>query len=302
MEQVKITLETIDLTKKFGKTTALEGVCLQLHEGEIYGYIGPNGAGKTTTIRLLLGSLKPTAGCARIFGLDTWKDAAEIHRRIAYVPGELSLWPNMTGGEVIDLFLRLHGTPDCLRRDALLEEFALDPTKKCRAYSKGNRQKISLVCAFAMNADLLLLDEPTSGLDPLMEQVFLKLLAQEKQNGKTVLLSSHILSEVERVCDRIGILQNGRLVESGTLEEMRHLSRTAMTIETQRPVEHPEMMEGVSDMVQNGRRLAFSIEESCLPAVLSCLAGYGITRIENTPPTLEDVFMRHYRTVGGAQG
>lgn len=213
----KTCVEISELTKTFGKVKALDRISLELHEGDVFGYIGPNGAGKTTTIRVLLGSLKPTGGTAEIFGLDAFKDSVEVHKRIAYVPGEVNLWKNMTGGEVIDLLLSLKGITDRHARDEYLERFELDPTKKCGTYSKGNRQKVALVAAFASDAELLILDEPTNGLDPLMEQVFIRCVEEQKKKGRTILLSSHILSEVEKICDQIGIINNGRIVKPGLL-------------------------------------------------------------------------------------
>lgn len=295
----KVCLETSHLTKKFGKVTALDDVNLTLNEGEVFGYIGPNGAGKTTTIRLLLGSLKPTNGSVKIFGMDAWKDATEIHKRISFVPGEVNLWSNMTGGEVIDLFMGLQGKKDKKRREDLIERFDFDPSKKCRTYSKGNRQKIALVSAFAANADFLIFDEPTTGLDPLMEQVFQQCVAEEKNNGKTILLSSHILSEVEKICDKIGIIKDGKLVETGSLEELRHLKQTMMTVETERPVEHIETLAGITDLVTDGNKVSFSVDSAELANVITCLSKYGIKKLENNPPTLEDLFMRHYHVGGG---
>jgi ABC-2 type transport system ATP-binding protein len=220
----ELSLETNDLTKKFGKFAALKKIGLKVNEGEVFGYIGPNGAGKTTTIRVLLGILQATEGSAKVFGMDAWKDAVEIHRRVAYVPGDVNLWPNLTGGEVIDLFVSLRGRHDKPLREKLLKDFDLDPSKKCRAYSKGNRQKVALIAAFASDADLFILDEPTSGLDPLMEQVFQSCVLEQKNKGKGIFLSSHILSEVERLCDRVGIIREGELVETGTLGELTRLS------------------------------------------------------------------------------
>jgi ABC-2 type transport system ATP-binding protein len=218
---MKHTLKITNLCKNYGKFTALNGIDLQVGEGEVFGYIGPNGAGKTTTIRVLLGILQVTKGQAKVFGLDAWKDAVEIHRRIAYVPGDVNLWPNLTGGEVIDLFVRLRGKPDKQKRKQLLEKFDLDPTKKCRTYSKGNRQKVALVAAFASDADLFILDEPTSGLDPLMGEIFVEQVLELKQSGKSVFLSSHILSEIERLCGRVGIIMKGKLLKTGTLDELK---------------------------------------------------------------------------------
>lgn len=221
-----VTLETSNLTKQFGKFTAIKDINLTLNEGEVFGYIGPNGAGKTTTINVLLGILKATSGSAKIFGKDVWSEAVDIHKRISYVPGDVNLWPNLTGGEVIDLFASLHGNANPKKRKELLEMFELDPTKKCRTYSKGNRQKVALVSAFAAESDLYILDEPTSGLDPLMEQTFQKCVRELKANGKTILLSSHILSEVEQLCDRVGIIRKGEIIETITLDELKNLTTT----------------------------------------------------------------------------
>ena len=229
-------LRVHDVTKKFGNFTALDKINLEVSQGEVYGFIGPNGAGKTTTIRILLGILKATSGSAQIFGRDTWTDAVEIHKRIAYVPGDVSLWPNLTGGEVIDLFVKLRGANNKNLREELIKRFDLDPTKKCGTYSKGNRQKVALVAAFASNADLYILDEPTSGLDPLMELVFQECVGEIKAAGKSVLLSSHILSEVEKLCDRVSIIRQGQIIESGTLKELRHLTRTQVRVETAQPI------------------------------------------------------------------
>ena len=296
----KASLEITNLTKKFGKFTALNDINLKVTEGEVFGYIGPNGAGKTTTIRVLLGILQATQGSAKVFGLDAWKDAVEIHKRIAYVPGDVNLWPNMTGGEVIDLFVSLRGKHDKVRREKLLRDFDLDPTKKCRTYSKGNRQKVALVAAFASDADLFVLDEPTSGLDPLMEQVFQECVLEQKNNGKGVFLSSHILSEVERLCDRVGIIREGKLVETGTLAEMRHLTRNTIHVETLKVVEGFDNFKGIFDLHKDGNVLSFQVDGNEIGAVMSHLAQYDIKKLESMPPTLEDLFMLHYDTSANA--
>ena len=231
---MKLSLQLDNVSKNFGKFKALDGINLNISEGEVFAYLGPNGSGKSTTIRILLGILQATEGSAKVFGLDAWKNAVEIHKRIAYVPGDVNLWPNLTGGEVIDLFVKLRGTYDKKRRDKLVSDFDLDPTKKCRTYSKGNRQKVALIAAFASNADLFILDEPTSGLDPLMEQVFQAHVLEQKNTGKTVFLSSHIMSEVERLCDRVGIIRGGKLVETGTLDDLlgvKNLENTSLSLE-----------------------------------------------------------------------
>jgi len=295
-----LSLETIDVTKKFGKFTALDGIGLQVAEGEVYGLIGPNGAGKTTAIRVLLGILKATEGCARVFGMDAWKDAVEVHKRISYVPGDVNLWPNLTGGEVIDLFVSLRGSHDKERRKKLLRLFDLDPSKKCRTYSKGNRQKVALVAAFASDADLFILDEPSSGLDPLMDQVFQECVLDLKRSGKGIFLSSHILSEVERLCDTIGIIREGRIIETGTLNELRHLTRINMHIETDKPVKGLGALKGVHDVCEDRGGFSFQIDSSEMGSIVSHIAKFGVKKLESAPPTLEDLFMRHYDTNGGA--
>ncbi|MCL2461470.1 MAG: ABC transporter ATP-binding protein [Defluviitaleaceae bacterium] len=295
-------LETKNLTKKFGKFTALDKVSFNVNDGEVFGFIGPNGAGKTTTIRTILGILKATDGSAAIFGKDVWKDAVEIHKRVAYVPGDVSLWSNLTGGEVIDFFVSLREKHDKARRAELIKKFDLDPTKKCRTYSKGNRQKVALVAAFASDADLYILDEPTSGLDPLMELVFQECVAQVKRAGKSVFLSSHILSEVEKLCDRVSIIREGKIVETGTLSELRHLTRVSMNIATASPVDGLAQMKGVYGVTANKGVTSFQVDSSELGAVVSLISKYGVTKLESMPPTLEDLFMRHYNvdiTAGG---
>ena len=294
-----LSLETAGMSKKFGKFNALNGIDLKVSEGEVFGYIGPNGAGKTTTIRVLLGILQASEGSAKVFGMDAWKDAVEIHKRIAYVPGDVNLWPNLTGGEVIDLFVSLRGKHDKARREKLLKMFDLDPSKKCRTYSKGNRQKVALVAAFASDADLYILDEPTSGLDPLMEQVFQQCVIELKKNGKGIFLSSHIMSEVEKLCDRISIIREGRIVETGTLAELRHLTRITMNIETQTPVEGLSGLKGVHGITQSPGGLSFQVDSSEISGIVSHIAKYGVKKLESTPPTLEDLFMRHYNENGG---
>jgi ABC-2 type transport system ATP-binding protein len=287
-------LNVTGLTKQFGKFTALDGVDLTVNEGEVFGFIGPNGAGKSTTIRVLLGIIKATDGQVEIFGKDAWKDAVEIHKRIAYVPGDVNLWPNLTGGEVIDLFLRLRGGNNKNKRDELIEMFDLDPSKKCRTYSKGNRQKVALVAAFSSDADLYILDEPTSGLDPLMEQVFQKCVGRVKEEGKSVLLSSHILSEVEKLCDRIGIIRQGKMIETGTLNELRHLTRTHLLVETKQPMKGLEELSGVHALEEMEQALSFQVDTEHLDEVMKHISKFGVLKLESAPPTLEDLFMRHY--------
>jgi len=291
-------LETVGMTKRFGKFTALDEINLGVREGEVFGYIGPNGAGKTTTIRVLLGILRATSGSAKVFGLDAWKDAVEIHKRIAYVPGDVNLWPNLTGGEVIDLFVSLRGKHDKARREKLLGMFDLDPSKKCRTYSKGNRQKVALVAAFASDADLYILDEPTSGLDPLMEQVFQECVLEQKNNGKGIFLSSHILSEVERLCDRVGIIREGKLVETGTLDDLRHLTRNTIHVITEKPVEGLETFKGVHDLLTGQNTLSFQVDNDEIGAVVAHLTQFGVKKLDSTPPTLESLFMLHYSKEG----
>lgn len=288
-------LKISNLTKKFGNFTALKGVNLELNKGEVFGFIGPNGAGKSTTIRVLLGILKATEGEVKIFGQDAWEDAVEIHKRIAYVPGDVNLWPNLTGGEVIDLFVKLQGNQQRSKREELIKKFDLDPTKKCRTYSKGNRQKVALVAAFSSDADLYILDEPTSGLDPLMEQVFQECVQNAKDAGKSVLLSSHILSEVEKLCDKVAIIREGEIIETGTLEELRHLTRTNLLVETKNPITALAEMNGVHDLIQEGGVYSFQVDTEVLDEVLKHVSQFGILKLESAPPTLEDLFMRHYQ-------
>ncbi|GAA3516577.1 ABC transporter ATP-binding protein [Aeromicrobium panaciterrae] len=282
------------LVKKFGSFTALDGLDLTVAQGEVHGFLGPNGAGKSTTIRVLLGLLRASRGSVTLFGKDPWSDAAELHRRLAYVPGDVNLWPNLSGGEVIDLMGRLRGGLDVQRRDTLVERFELDPTKKARTYSKGNRQKVALVAALAADVELLILDEPTSGLDPLMESVFTDCVDEFKDEGHSVLLSSHILAEVERLCDRVSIIRSGRTVESGTLSELRHLTRTSVTAEMSRPPTGLDALEGVHDVSVEGNRAAFEVDTPKLGAALARLGEFGIQSLTSQPPTLEELFMRHY--------
>ena len=287
-------IEIQGLVKEFGSVRALDGLDLSVDRGEVHGFLGPNGAGKSTTIRVLLGLLRASAGSVRLLDGDPWADAAALHRRLAYVPGDVTLWPNLTGGEVIDLLGRLRGGLDERRREDLIDRFELDPSKKGRTYSKGNRQKVALVAALASDVELLLLDEPTSGLDPLMEAVFQQCVEDFRAQGGTVLLSSHILAEVERLCDRVSIIRSGRCVESGTLTELRHLTRTTVRAETTRPPEGLGDLTGVHDLLLEGRRVAFEVDTSALPSALAALQQAGIGTLTATPPTLEELFMRHY--------
>ncbi|MFO6494624.1 MULTISPECIES: ABC transporter ATP-binding protein [Bacillus] len=287
-------LKVSNLTKKFGKFTALDGVNFEVNKGEVVGFIGPNGAGKSTTIRVLLGILKATSGDVEIFDKDAWHDAVEIHKRIAYVPGDVNLWPNLTGGEVIDLFVKLNGTTNKSRREELIKKFDLDPSKKCRTYSKGNRQKVALVAAFSSEADLYILDEPTSGLDPLMEKAFQECVMDLKRQGKSVLLSSHILSEVEKLCDRVSIIRQGKIIESGTLSELRHLTRTQMLVETKQPITGLHELQGIHEIEERELVTSFQVDSEKMDDVMKHISQFGIVRLESAPPTLEDLFMRHY--------
>jgi len=282
------------LVKTFGATRALDGLELEVRTGEVHAFLGPNGAGKSTAIRVLLGLLRADAGTARLLGGDPWRDAVALHRRLAYVPGDVNLWPNLSGGETIDLLGALRGGLDARRRDELVERFELDPTKKGRAYSKGNRQKVALVAALASDAELFLLDEPTSGLDPLMEAVFQRCMEEERAAGRTILLSSHILAEVEALCDRVTIIRAGRTVESGTLTELRHLSRTSIEVETARPPAGLDGVEGVHGLRVEGARARFEVDTARLDDVLHRLVPLGIRSLTSRPPTLEELFLRHY--------
>jgi ABC-2 type transport system ATP-binding protein len=282
------------LHKAFGRTHALDGLDLEVTAGEVHGFLGPNGSGKSTTIRILLGLLRADAGTAVLLGGDPWADAVALHRRIAYVPGDVTLWRNLSGGEVIDLYGRLRGGLDPARRAELLERFDLDPTKKGRTYSKGNRQKVALVAAFASDVELLVLDEPTSGLDPLMEEVFQGCVAEARAAGRTILLSSHILSEVETLCDRVSIIRAGRTVETGTLAELRHLTRTSITAELAGPPNGLAHLPGVHDVDVRGLKVSFQADTDKLDAVLRSLTASGVRSLTSTPPTLEELFLRHY--------
>jgi ABC-2 type transport system ATP-binding protein len=295
------------LVKSFGHVRALDGLDLMVARCEVHGFLGPNGAGKSTTIRALLGLLRTDAGRASVFGMDPWREAVAIHRRLAYVPGDVALWPNLSGGETVDLLIRMReGDPATSRRAELLERFELDPTKRGRAYSKGNRQKVALVAAFATDAELLILDEPTSGLDPLMEEVFNECVAERTAQGATVLLSSHILSEVERLADRVTIIREGRAVETGTLEDLRHLHRSHVRATVTGTVPVLTGVEGVYDVVVAGQGVSCTVDPAGLPLVLEALTRAGVLTLTSTPPTLEELFLDAYRrpedvaVVGGA--
>src|SRR5580692_11187514 len=286
-------IEVSGLRKSFGKTVALDGLDLSVAAGEVHGFLGPNGAGKTTTIRVLLGLLRSDGGTASLLGGDPWRDAVALHRRLAYVPGDVTLWPTLTGGEVIDLLGRLRGGIDAARRDELLKRFDLDPTKKARAYSKGNRQKVALVAALASDAELLVFDEPTSGLDPLMEAAFRDCVNAERRGGRTVLLSSHILAEAEALADRVTIIRAGRTVETGTLAEMRHLTRTTLDAELDGPLSL-DGLPGLHDVDMEGTRLRCEVDNPALNEVLRRLTAAGVRTLTCRPPTLEELFLRQY--------
>jgi ABC-2 type transport system ATP-binding protein len=296
------------LRKSYGATVALDGLDLSVAEGEVHGFLGPNGSGKTTTIRILLGLLRAGGGTVRLLGADPWREATALHRRLAYVPGDVTLWPTLTGGEVIDLLGRLRGGIDAKRRASLIERFDLDPAKKARAYSKGNRQKVALISALASDVELLILDEPTAGLDPLMEAVFRDCIEEEARGGRTVLLSSHILSEVEALCERVTIIRAGRAVESGTLAEMRHLTRTSIAADLARRPAGLDQLPGVHDLdVQDfarsggggpGARVRCEVDTGKLGEVLRELAAAGVLSLVSQPPTLEELFLRHYAGAG----
>ncbi|GIG41237.1 ABC transporter ATP-binding protein [Cellulomonas phragmiteti] len=289
-------IEVRALTKSFGAVRALDELDLTVAPGEVHGFLGPNGAGKSTTIRVLLGLLRADAGTARLLGGDPWADAVDLHRRLAYVPGEVNLWPKLTGGEVIDLLASLRGPLDRTRKAELLERFDLDPTKKTRTYSKGNRQKVALVAALAGDVELLVLDEPTSGLDPLMELAFQECVAEAVGRGTTVLLSSHILAEVEKLCDRVTIIRAGRAVQSGTLRDLRHLTRSNVRVTTALPPAALDGIVGVHDVASDGGQLTFTVDDDALSSVMAALAAAGMSNLVVTPPTLEELFVHHYGT------
>lgn len=282
------------LEKSFGTTRALDGLDLEVAAGDVHGFLGPNGAGKTTTIRILLGLIGADAGTVRLMGGDPWVDRVALHRRLAYVPGEVNLWPTLTGGEVIDLLGRLRGGNTHRRRDELLERFDLDPTRKVRAYSKGNRQKIGLVAALASDVELLLLDEPTSGLDPLMAEVFRDCIEEERRSGRTVLLSSHTLAEVEALCDHVTIIRGGRVVETGSLSDLRHLTRTSITAELTSPPTGLTDLSGVHDLEVDGTTVRCHVDTAELGSLLTRLGAMGIRNLVSQPPTLEELFLRLY--------
>ncbi|GAA1863166.1 ABC transporter ATP-binding protein [Paeniglutamicibacter psychrophenolicus] len=287
-------ISVTDLHKHFGRTAALDGLDLQVEAGEVAGFLGPNGSGKSTTIRILLGLLRADSGSVLLLGGDPWDDAVQLHRRIAYVPGEVALWPNLTGGQAIGILAALRGGVDAAKRDELLERFDLDPTKKARSYSKGNRQKVALVAALASDAELLLLDEPTSGLDPLMEQVFTACIREVKAEGRSVLLSSHIFAEVEKLCDTVTIIREGQTVEAGRLVALRHLHRTTVSVLLAGNTSALASVPGINDLVLDGPKATFTVGEEDLGDVLEALSMYSPRSLVSTPPSLEDLFLRHY--------
>jgi ABC-2 type transport system ATP-binding protein len=290
-------IDVVGLVKHFGRTRVLNDLNLSVARGEVHGFLGPNGAGKTTTLRILLGLLRSDGGSIRLLDGDPWHDAVDLHRRLAYVPGDVALWPTLTGGEVIDLLGRLRGGLDPQRRASLVERFELDPTMKGRAYSKGNRQKVALVAALASDVELLLLDEPTSGLDPLMEAQFRDYIKEVRGDGRTVLLSSHILGEVEALCDRVSIIRDGAVVESGTLAQLRHLSRTTVSAELTTVPAGLADLPGVHDLVAEGQRITASVEAGGMAGLMAALGAGGVTSLTSAPPTLEELFLRHYQKV-----
>ncbi|GAB3194776.1 ABC transporter ATP-binding protein [Nesterenkonia suensis] len=287
-------IRTEKLVKRFGTVPALDELDLTIAPGEVHGFLGPNGAGKSTTMRVLLGLLRADSGTVEMFGRDPWRDAVQLHRRLAYVPGDVELWPTLTGGEVIDMVLRLRGPYSTRRRDELIDRFALDPRKKARTYSKGNRQKVALISALASDVDLLLLDEPTSGLDPLMEMVFQETITDATQNGRSVLLSSHILAQVEALSDRISIIRAGRIVESGSLSQLRHMTRTTIEAETARPADELAEIPGVHDLRTDGARVVFEVDGEYVEDLVHRLAPLGVRSLVAHPPTLEQLLIRHY--------
>lgn len=287
-------IEINNLTKNFGSFQALKGINLTVKEGEVHGFIGPNGAGKSTTIRILLGLLRKSSGNVYVMNEDPWENAVSLHSKLVYVPGDVSLWPDLTGGEIIDFLGRLHGGLDLNKKKELIDSFQLDPTKKSATYSKGNRQKVALIAAFSCNAQLYLFDEPTSGLDPLMEVIFQEYVGRLKEKGRTILLSSHILSEVESLCDCVSIISNGKIVETGSLDKMKHLTRTTVKVTTNDILKDLSKIPGVHDVVRNKNQYHFSVDANAVNTVISELSRINVSSITAEPPNLEDLFMRHY--------
>jgi ABC-2 type transport system ATP-binding protein len=295
MSQTISVIKTKNLHKHFGATKALDGLDLEVTAGEVHGFLGPNGAGKSTTIRVLLGLLRKTGGEVSLLGGEPWKDAVALHKRLAYIPGEVNLWPNLTGGECIDILTKLRGNGiDKKRRQDLLERFELDPSKKFRTYSKGNRQKVAIVAGLASEVELYIMDEPTSGLDPLMESVFQQTVKELRSAGKTILLSSHILAEVEALCDRVSIIRAGKVVESGSLAEMRHLTRTSVKVDTHKPLVGLDKLQGVYDIQKENSHISFEVDTANLSPVMEFITKFGIRHLVCNPPTLEQLFMRYY--------
>lgn len=288
-------VEVKGLQKNFGQFQALKDVSFEVNAGEVLGYIGPNGAGKSATIRILLGIIRATQGKVQIFGKDVWQDSIEIHKKIAYVPRDVYLWPNLSGGETIDLFLKLHGASNQEKRDQLIKKFDLNPKKKVRSYSKGNRQKIALIAALATEAELYIFDEPTSGLDPLMEAVFQEEVKALKAAGKAIILSSHILSEVEKLADRVAVIRKGEIVETGTLDDLRHLTRYQYKVETEQEAVGLKELSSVHDLQIKENEATFQADSDAIDEILKTLLLYGVKKLEAIPPTLEDLFMRHYQ-------
>ncbi len=286
-------LELKDVKKAYGNFDALKGIDLSLKSGEILGFIGPNGAGKTTTIRIILGLIKGSGAC-KVFGLDCWNDSVEIHKNLAYVPGDINLWPNLTGGEVIDFFLKLQGKENISLKNELIEKFNLDTNKKCKTYSKGNRQKVALISAIASDVDLYIFDEPTSGLDPLMENLFQEEVKRLKESGKTILLSSHILSEVEKLCDTINIIKDGKIIEKGKLSDMRHLTMSNISVSTKNKIIGLENLEYVKDLSFENEYANFKVENDRIDELIKFLSTYEIKSLESRQATLEELFMSHY--------
>jgi ABC-2 type transport system ATP-binding protein len=299
---MSIAISLSKVVKTFGPTRALDGLNLHVATGEIHGYLGPNGAGKSVTIRTLLGLLRQDSGEVRLLNGDPWRDAVTLHRRLAYVPGDVSLWPNLSGGEIIDYFARLRGDVDIRRRDDLIDRFELDPTKKAGTYSKGNRQKVALVVALSSDAELLLLDEPTAGLDPLMETVFQTCILELAREGRTVFMSSHILAEVEKLCDRVTIIRQGVSVQSGTLDQLRTTTRTAITVSTERPIVGLDARNGVHAVRREDGRVHFEVDNHALGEAVAFVASFGVESLVSQPPTLEELFLREYHDVIQANG
>lgn len=295
---MKPVIEVHGLVKHFGSVKALDGLELLVQPGEISGFLGPNGAGKSTTIRILMGLIKADSGVVKVLGNDPWIDSVPLHQRIAFMPGDISLWPNLTGGEIIDLLGRMAGDLDQPRKNDLIERFELDPSKKARTYSKGNRQKVALIAAFSQKSELLIFDEPTTGLDPLMHEEFTKAILEEKAAGKAILLSSHILAEVEKLCDSVTIIRKGRTVEAGLLADLRHLTRSKITATLREIPPGLESLEGVEDFGVQGDTVHFSVENSALSIVLEILGKYGISNLVANPPDLEELFLRFYESAG----